>query len=100
MPPKAATIYSHQRISRPIETARAAVVRRNNAEEHLSRNHLAGILKSYALSGTSNYIRVKLIYLETSTGEPMTIELRELYSSPNGDRWYLARDVRTGIYSA
>jgi hypothetical protein len=66
-----------------------------------SRNHLAGILKSYALSGTSNYIRrVKLICLETSTGEPMTIELRELYSSPNGDRWYLARDVRTGIYSA
>ena len=62
-----------------------------------SRNHLAGILKSYALSGTSNYIRrVKLICLETSTGEPMTIELRELYSSPNGDRWYLARDVDLG----
>lgn len=72
-------------------------MRRNNAEEHLSRNQLAGILKSYALSGTSNGIRrVKLICLETSTGEPMTIELRELYSSPNGDRWYLASDVDLG----
>jgi hypothetical protein len=26
----------------------------------------------------------------------MTIEKRELYSSPNGDRWYLARDVAPG----
>ena len=97
---KAATIVLAsfaKRISRPIETARVAVVRRNKAEEHLSRNQLAGILKSYALSGTSNYIRrVKLICLETSTGEPMTIELRELYGSPNGDRWYLARDVDLG----
>jgi len=27
---------------------------------------------------------------------PMTVEMRELYSSPNGDRWYLARDVDLG----
>ena len=26
----------------------------------------------------------------------MTAEMRELYSSPNGDRWYLARDVDLG----
>jgi hypothetical protein len=26
----------------------------------------------------------------------MTVEMRELYSSPNGDRWYLARDVDLG----
>jgi hypothetical protein len=23
----------------------------------------------------------------------MAVEIRELYASPNGDRWYLARDV-------
>jgi hypothetical protein len=23
----------------------------------------------------------------------MTVKMRELYSSPNGDRWYLARDI-------
>jgi hypothetical protein len=23
----------------------------------------------------------------------MAVEMRELYSSPNGDRWYLARDI-------
>ena len=27
---------------------------------------------------------------------PMTVEMRELYSSPNGDRWYLACDVDVG----
>jgi hypothetical protein len=26
----------------------------------------------------------------------MAVEMRELYSSPNGDRWYLARDVDVG----
>ena len=26
----------------------------------------------------------------------MAVEMRELYSSPNGDRWYLARDVDLG----
>jgi hypothetical protein len=26
----------------------------------------------------------------------MTVETRELYSSPNGDRWYLARDIDLG----
>jgi hypothetical protein len=26
----------------------------------------------------------------------MTIETRELYSSPNGDRWLLGRDPTTG----
>jgi hypothetical protein len=26
----------------------------------------------------------------------MAVEMRELYSSPNGDRWYLARDVGLG----
>ena len=26
----------------------------------------------------------------------MAVEMRELYSSPNGDRWYLARDVDSG----
>jgi hypothetical protein len=26
----------------------------------------------------------------------MTVEMRELYSSPNGDRWYLARDTDLG----
>jgi len=26
----------------------------------------------------------------------MTVEMRELYSSPNGDRWYLARDIDLG----
>jgi hypothetical protein len=26
----------------------------------------------------------------------MSVEMRELYSSPNGDRWYLARDVDSG----
>jgi hypothetical protein len=26
----------------------------------------------------------------------MTAEMRELYSSPNGDRWYLARDIDLG----
>jgi hypothetical protein len=26
----------------------------------------------------------------------MTIEARELYSSPNGDRWFLGRDPATG----
>jgi hypothetical protein len=26
----------------------------------------------------------------------MALEIRELYSSPNGDRWYLARDVDLG----
>jgi hypothetical protein len=26
----------------------------------------------------------------------MADEMRELYSSPNGDRWYLARDVGRG----
>src|SRR6266702_6355067 len=27
---------------------------------------------------------------------PMTVEMRELHSSPNGDRWYLAHDVDLG----
>jgi hypothetical protein len=26
----------------------------------------------------------------------MAVEMRELYSSPNGDRWYLARDIDSG----
>jgi hypothetical protein len=26
----------------------------------------------------------------------MTVKMRELYSSPNGDRWYLARDIDLG----
>jgi hypothetical protein len=26
----------------------------------------------------------------------MAVEMRELYASPNGDRWYLARDVESG----
>jgi hypothetical protein len=26
----------------------------------------------------------------------MAVEMRELYSSPNGDHWYLARDVDLG----
>jgi hypothetical protein len=26
----------------------------------------------------------------------IAVEMRELYSSPNGDRWYLARDVDLG----
>jgi hypothetical protein len=26
----------------------------------------------------------------------MTIEARELYSAPNGDRWFLGRDPATG----
>lgn len=26
----------------------------------------------------------------------MAVKMRELYSSPNGDRWYLARDVDLG----
>ena len=26
----------------------------------------------------------------------MAVEMRELYSSPNGDRWYLARDLDLG----
>ena len=26
----------------------------------------------------------------------MTVEMRELYSSPNGDRWHLARDIDLG----
>jgi hypothetical protein len=26
----------------------------------------------------------------------MTVERRELYSSPNGDRWFLVRDPKTG----
>ena len=26
----------------------------------------------------------------------MTVEMRELYGSPNGDRWYLARDIDLG----
>jgi hypothetical protein len=26
----------------------------------------------------------------------MTLETRELYSSPNGDRWFLARDPASG----
>ena len=28
--------------------------------------------------------------------EGMTVEKKELYSSPNGDRWFLARDRATG----
>jgi hypothetical protein len=30
------------------------------------------------------------------TKESMTTQTREIYHSPNGDRWLLARDVETG----
>jgi len=32
---------------------------------------------------------------QASKGAPMSTETRELYASPNGDRWYLARQAQS-----
>src|ERR1700757_4330364 len=37
-----------------------------------------------------------LTWTRRAGAKAMGVATRELYSSPNGDRWYLARDVESG----